>query len=226
MTGLDLFSCTASAPGRRFDAVSCAPSLRGHHDMFAAYRRLLARRPLATNCISTATLFATGDILAQTHFSDAKTVESSFDFARTARAAIYGGLVFAPIGDTWYKTLAKVQAPKRISNATTDTLARVMVDQLGFAPILAVPMYYSFMSLMEFSLVDEAVQKVRDNWWDTLRANWTVWPAFQLANFALVPVQFQLLAVNTISIAWNCYLSTINSRRRTESDKEIVERKL
>ncbi|EDK39901.1 hypothetical protein PGUG_03999 [Meyerozyma guilliermondii ATCC 6260] len=183
--------------------------------MYSAYKNLLRTRPLTTNCITTGFLFATGDILAQTQFSHTDdNSKPPFDFNRTLRATIYGSIIFAPIGDRWYKTLAKIKAPRSISNSKTDTLARVMADQLGFAPFLGVPLYYSAMTFLEMrpNPAKEAIERVENNWWSTLKVNWCVWPVFQLFNFGLVPVQFHLLTVNVISIGWNCYISMLNAR--------------
>lgn len=195
--------------------------------MYSAYKNLLRTRPLLTNCITTGFLFATGDVLAQTQFSNRKDEDlvATFDIKRTLRATVYGGIVFAPIGDRWYKTLAKIKAPKSISNDKTDTIARVAADQLGFAPFLGVPLYYSMMSLLEFNdnPTQSAVERVKNNWWSTLKVNWCVWPVFQMFNFGFVPVQFHLLTVNVISIGWNCYISMLNAHSEKLAGVPIEE---
>jgi hypothetical protein len=70
--------------------------------------------------------------------------------------------------------------------------------------------------------------KLRDMYIPTLKANYVVWPAVQIVNFRLMPVQFQLVRhsfvpqkprsltglqpfVSTIGIAWTAYLSLTNS---------------
>lgn len=170
---------------------------------FQFYNRMLATRPYATNAITTAFLFGTGDVLAQN-------VESSknFDFSRTGRAVIYGGVVFAPLGDQWYKFLARVVVGK---TNVTQTAARVAVDQGVFAPFIGIPLYYLAISLMEGKSPEEAKQKLENKWWPTLYSNWTVWPVFQAVNFAFVPVNYRLMAVNVVSIGWNCYLLMKNA---------------
>lgn len=183
---------------------------------YTRYNQLLLRKPLVTNMLTTGFLFGSGDFMAQKFFSVPTT---SYDYLRTIKAVVYGGIVFAPIGDKWYKLLNRIKFP--ISRSTRanlsgskkelilDTSIRVATDQLIFAPFIGIPMYYTVMAFWEFKPdpISEIRAKLRDNLWDTLTTNWLVWPLFQVFNFGLVPVQFRLLTVNVISIGWNCYLS-------------------
>ncbi|KAL6938101.1 hypothetical protein ACO0RG_004640 [Hanseniaspora osmophila] len=194
------------------------------------YTQSLQKNPKTTNAVSTGFLFGLGDIIAQLAFSSpplskqhndvAKTMGKNlanlethnhkpYDPYRTLRAVAYGSVIFSPIGDKWYKFLQnKVYSPK-LSNMT-NTLARVAVDQLCFAP-LAIPFYFGCITLMEGKTWQEAKLKINENYKTTLLANWSVWPLFQAFNFAVVPVHHRLLAVNTIAIFWNTFLSYRNS---------------
>lgn len=184
---------------------------------FARYNQLLKTRPLTTNMLTTGALFGTGDCLAQILFPEEG---SKYDYPRTLRAVVYGTAVFAPIGDKWYKTLARLKLPSQVGlqgrlRAVGDTVLRVGADQLWFAPIVGIPLYYSVMTVFEQQkpLGETIVSKLERNWWPTLRSNWAVWPAFQMVNFYLVPVLYRLLAVNVFSIGWNCYLSWLHHRK-------------
>jgi hypothetical protein len=44
-----------------------------------------------------------------------------------------------------------------------------------------------------------------------LAANYYVWPAAQLLNFTLVPLDLRILYVNIVSIAWTAYISNMAS---------------
>lgn len=77
------------------------------------------------------------------------------------------------------------------------------------------------------------MSKLRDMYVPTLKANYAVWPAVQVINFRLMPVQFQLVSamlfadssnpslqtadpivqpfVSTVGIAWTAYLSLTNA---------------
>ncbi|KAG7745850.1 hypothetical protein KL912_005003 [Ogataea haglerorum] len=135
---------------------------------------------------------------------------AEYDYPRTIRAVIYGGLVFAPIGNKLYKFMDTIKfplswQPKRLY----DTMARVSFDQLVWAPV-GIPLYYTSITFMEGYGIPEIKAKLREVYLDTLINNWKVWPLFQAFNFWFTPVRYRLLAVNIISIVWNCYLSIKN----------------
>ncbi|CAL9734368.1 protein Sym1p [Monosporozyma servazzii] len=201
------------------------------------YLNSLSKRPKTTNAIMTGSLFGLGDVSAQLFFSHseypvekgAETPSANilntvkhYDFPRTARAVIYGSLIFSFIGDKWYKILRyKVKIPNKGNSDWANRLLRVSVDQLAFAP-LSLPFYFGCMTTMEGHSLDVAKKKINDQWWSTLKTNWTVWPLFQAINFSFVPLQHQLLAVNVVAIFWNTYLSYKNSITTSESKKRPV----
>jgi hypothetical protein len=192
---------------------------------FRSYQHALLTRPKLTNFFTTGFLFGSGDVFAQVLFpTEAPVLNNSddskrysYDYARTLRAAFYGSFIFSFIGDKWYRILSTVKFPgaalkNQKLNTLRNTIARTAVDQLGWAPV-GIPLYFTVMSQLEGKSYKETKIKLEENWWPTLKANWTVWPLFQLFNLGLVPVQHQLLTVNLISIAWNTYLSLRNSQQ-------------
>lgn len=201
------------------------------------YLNSLNKRPKTTNAIMTGSLFGLGDISAQLLFShsehpftkstgeavpDYLAPAKRYDFPRTARALIYGSLIFSFIGNKWYKILRyKVKFRGKPNSDWPNRLLRVSIDQLFFAPI-SLPFYFGCMTAMEGHSVDVARRKIKQQWWPTLKTNWTVWPIFQTINFSFVPLQHQLLAVNVVAIFWNTYLSYKNSLTTVESKKRPV----
>lgn len=173
---------------------------------YSKYNHLLKTRPLATNVVSTGFLFGAGDYLAQQIGLSKLESVKDYNYFRTLRAVIYGSIVFAPLGDKWYKLLPRVKMPKYGHSVFANTVARVAIDQGIFAPFIGIPLYYSAMTAMEGGDGEAMKKKIKDNWWSTLTTNWMVWPAIQALNFGFVPVQLRLLVVNVVSIGWNCYL--------------------
>jgi len=200
---------------------------------FNQFNQLLLRRPFLTNMVTTGFLFGSGDYLAQTLFTKPENHEEyHYDYPRTIRAVIFGSIVFAPIGDKWYKLLGRIKAPtfgggkinpNSTFNKMKDTVARVGVDQLIFAPFIGIPLYYSVMTLFEFKPIETISYKLQKNWWNTLVSNWTVWPIFQWFNFYLTPVHYRLLAVNVFSIGWNCYLSYLLNNKDSSDPLNLIE---
>ena len=67
--------------------------------------------------------------------------QQPFDYLRNLRAIIYGSLIFAPIGDKWYKFLnTKVVWTRNAQNLNINDQCRlyyeVMVDQLVLPHLL------------------------------------------------------------------------------------------
>lgn len=173
---------------------------------------LFKRYPLAANLTQTGLLMAVGDVIAQ-NLTDTK----PHDYNRTLRAFSYG-MIFAPMGMAWYPLVAKITPT---SSKYINTVCRVAVDQLVFAPVVAIPMYYSAMTAMEGKrpVVAQIRHKLEEKWWPTLKDNWKVWPLFQVVNFFYVPVHYRLLAVNVVLLFWNTYLLWQNNR---PSDTKVV----
>lgn len=139
----------------------------------------------------------------------------SFDFERTLRFMSYGFLM-APIQLKWYGML-KNWFPITEKSATGPALQRVAMDQLIFAPI-GLTCFFTYMTVTEGGGKHQVVQKFRDIYVPTLRANYVLWPAVQVLNFRVMPLQFQIPFVSTVGIAWTAYLSLKNSR-----EDEVLE---
>ncbi|KAG7005737.1 hypothetical protein G7Y79_00018g045440 [Physcia stellaris] len=165
----------------------------------------LATRPLLTQSVTTAVLFATGDVMCQQGV-ERKGLDKQ-DLSRTGRMALYGGAVFGPGATLWYKFLQR-RIVLKSENATI--AARVLVDQSVFASTNLF-LFLSSMAVMEGS---DPKEKLNNSYWNALQKNWMVWPAVQAINFKLVPLEHRVLVVNIVSLGWNCYLSYINSQKK------------
>ncbi|PNY26574.1 Protein SYM1 [Tolypocladium capitatum] len=173
--------------------------------LFRWYNGRLAARPLLTQSITTAVLFATGDITAQQLVE--KRGLKGHDLTRTGRMALYGGCVFGPVATTWFGFLAR---RVNLKNPRLETLARVACDQTLFAPVM-IGVFLGSMATMEGNSAKERLEKT---WWPALRTNWMVWPFVQIINFTFLPLQHRVLFANVISIGWNSYLSWVNSQSK------------
>jgi protein Mpv17 len=95
---------------------------------------------------------------------------------------------------TWFKFLDRsVRIP---SSPNLEIVGRVACDQLIFAPF-NMGLFLTTMSVLEGS---DPKKKLQDNYWTGLTTNWKVWPAVQLINFKMVPLDHRLLVVNVISL--------------------------
>jgi protein Mpv17 len=158
---------------------------------------------------------------------DSKVLPPPFDFERLTRFMAYG-FCMAPLQFRWFKFLDRA-FPIKKSAALGPALKRVAFDQLIFAPFGLV-CFFTAMTVAEGGGRRAVQQKLRDMYVPTLQANYMLWPAVQLINFRLMPVQFQLVGlahdlvcaqicvltflqpfVSTVGIAWTAYLSLTNA---------------
>ncbi|KAI0178791.1 hypothetical protein GGR52DRAFT_272841 [Hypoxylon sp. FL1284] len=172
--------------------------------MLRWYQRKLASSPLLTQSVTTAVLFAVGDITAQQAVE--KKGLDKHEYARTGRMFLYGGAIFGPAATTWYGIL---QRSIQLRNKKAEMVARVAADQLIFAPTF-IGVFLSSMAIMEGGSPKEKLDK---SYAPALKTNYLIWPFVQGANFTLVPLEHRVLVVNLVSIGWNCYLSMINSQK-------------
>ncbi|KAK5213032.1 hypothetical protein LTR67_006430 [Exophiala xenobiotica] len=131
-----------------------------------------------------------------------------FDFERLTRFMSYG-FIMTPLQFLWFGRLTK-WFPITPKSGTVPALKRMAMDQLVFAPF-GLSCFFTFMTVAEGGGKREISRKFQDVYLPTLRANWILWPAVQLINFRVMPLQFQIPFVSTIGIAWTAYLSLTNS---------------
>jgi hypothetical protein len=70
-------------------------------------------------------------------------------------------------------------------------------------------------------------ERLRSTFYMALSRNWMVWPAVQVVNFSVVPLQHRVLVVNVVALGWNCYLSYLNNKGASEEEQQVegVEKK-
>jgi protein Mpv17 len=66
---------------------------------------------------------------------------------------------------------------------------KVGIDQIMFAPIYTA-FFFTGLTLLNGGSVAGAEEKVGRVLWPTLITNWKIWPAVQILNSAVIPVQF------------------------------------
>lgn len=108
----------------------------------------------------------------------------------------------APLQFRWFKLLEST-FPITKQAAFLPAMKRVAADQLIFAPF-GVAAFFTAMTLAEGGGKQGVKQKMKDMYFPTLKANYVLWPAAQVVNFRLMPVQFQLVSFDDYSVKGIC----------------------
>lgn len=90
--------------------------------------------------------------------------------------------------------------------STTVTLKKVALDQLVFAPSFLM-VFLTNLNLLNGRSLRDTKEDLSSNYLDIMVANWKLWPAVQLVNFYLVPLNYQVLLAQSVAVVWNTYLS-------------------
>ena len=168
--------------------------------MLAWYLRMLERHPLVTQAIATGFLAGTGDVLAQ------QVIERrgrQHDVVRTARFFTFGVTFIGPALRGWYVTLDKLV---KLQNPALAAGAKMALDQFAFTPVF-LGGFFTGLGLLEGKSMARIKRQLDNEYFNVLLNNWKVWPAVQICNFYLVPLQHRVIVVNTVSVAWNTYLT-------------------
>lgn len=140
---------------------------------------------------------------------DSKALPPPFDFERLTRFMSYGFLM-APIQHKWFGFLTRT-FPITKTSAMVPALKRMALDQLMFAPVgmlilklansfpyssfAGLACFFTFMTVAEGGGKRAVARKFQDIYIPSLKANYLVWPAVQIINFRVMPVQFQIVCI-------------------------------
>jgi hypothetical protein len=141
-----------------------------------------------------------------------KMLPPPFDFERMVRFMAYP-CIMAPVQLRWFAFLNST-FPIGIAGAsnTFAALKRVAFDQLIFAPVgefismrrlfnhdanvdTGLGCFFTFMTICEGGGRRAIAHKFQDVYVPALKANFIVWPAVQMINFRMMPIQFQIVSV-------------------------------
>jgi hypothetical protein len=140
-------------------------------------------------------------------FPDSKRLPPPFDFERLTRFMAYGFLM-APVQHKWFSFLSRT-FPITKTAGMVPALKRVAFDQFLFAPV-GLACFFTFMTVAEGGGKRAIAKKFQDVYIPALKANYMVWPAVQIINFRLMPIQFQIVSTKQLHVL-NLMLISIDS---------------
>ena len=102
----------------------------------------------------------------------------------------------------WYRFLATAVT----GTALVRPLKMVLYDQALFSPVFLTSILL-ILRQMEGASVRQTLAAWRHDFVPVYTTGLQLWPAVQLVNFYLVPLNYRLLVVQSVSLGWNTYLS-------------------
>ncbi|XP_064478818.1 protein Mpv17-like [Ornithodoros turicata] len=183
------------------------------HRAVSWYAKLMQRHPAKTQVVTTGILMLAGDVVCQKLVEKKQTVDAE----RAARFFIIGVGFVGPALRTWYLYLEKLVSPK----GRMIPLKKMLLDQGAFAPIF-LPCFLACLGVLQRQTWSEIKHKVKTDYIPVLTANYMLWPAAQMFNFYMVPLQYRVVYASGVAFLWNIYLSWKANRISARTDNETA----
>ena len=205
--------------------------------LWSRYMHYLDVYPLPTKILTSGTLYTAGDGIAQ--YVDGTIAKRGYNVDRGVKAAIWGGVIFAPLAHVWYNRVLERYVPGTSGRAV---LTKVFLDQTAWAIVIntfylsyaydiaspfLTPALTSSPSTPSSHLLPfppscvcstmfinggsaaDAQRAVETKMWPLMKANWLLWPAVQVVNFRFVPAPLQVPFINVIVLGWSAFLALL-----------------
>lgn len=163
------------------------------------YKKLLHRRPLITNVITTASFMTIGDMTSQLILQDKK----QLDFEQTKRFGIAGLIYVGPLARGCIVLVEKLFGP------TTSLLMlskKVLFDQAISAPIFLTG-NITTLTYLKTQSFDEVRKEIKHSYFNLLKLGYSFWPFVQLLNFYFIPVAYRVVFGSGAALVYNVLFS-------------------
>ncbi|KAL3816155.1 hypothetical protein ACHAXA_001642 [Cyclostephanos tholiformis] len=183
-------------------------------DNWASYSRLLDASPVRTKAITSATVYALGDVLSQ---RSAGASMGELDRWRVMRSLIAGLIGHGPMSHLWYDLSEDFfDDVLRMDRAWWDFVPRVILDQAVFGPIWN-NTYVLLLGIMQFHKPRRIWDDMRRTTIPLILSGLKLWPFVHIVTYGLVPIENRLLWVDAVEIVWVTILASTASSHSTTS---------
>ena len=90
---------------------------------------------------------------------------------------------------------------------------KLIFDQFAFAPIITSG-FFLVINILEGNGLSKGFQDMQSKIWKTMLVNWQLWIPANFINFLIVPIPYQVLWANFVSIGFNVCLSYIHNNSK------------
>ena len=130
-----------------------------------------------------------------------------YDWRRAALTGVFGATLVGPVGHFWYLGIDKACAKFFTPGSAAFIATKVILDTAAMGPFYVSSFFAFGTAFIDGGTWSEFTGKMRKDFVPTLAAEVTFWPVVQTWNFARVPVQHQLLVVNSMTIVDAAFMS-------------------
>ena len=138
---------------------------------------------------------------------------------RTRTFFIMGTFYVAPILHVMYSRVLPALVPEVTA---VGAVKKLLIDQLGAAPLIMLG-FFPAINFVEGKPFSQSVQDLKEKYYATMIANYKIWPPANLVNFMFVPIQYQVLWANFISLFFNAVLSYMHNTYKGDHATEVKE---
>jgi len=201
-------------------------------DLLADYGSAAVEHPVVVKACTSAVAYLVGDLIAQAY--EGRREVAYLDLPRTFRNAVAGFALHGPILHAWIDFLEGPFTSFFLSNAGLAAVrpgsvseysliaSKIALDQTAFA-LSFNTIYSAGLGLLALKSLDEIKQNVRTTLIPSIFSSWKFWPIVHIVSYSpLVPVQYKLLWIDVMEIAWVAILSFIANDERQESGVEPI----
>ena len=179
------------------------------------FNRSLLRYPKTTEVVSAFVLTYKADVICQYIESKfhGRNFLDNFSNHRATSLSVFRAVLVTPILHYWYKWLS-VKFPGR---SIQTIFFKSLFDRLTIGPAILVA-FFAAHTYTNGGGVQEFKQKMERDFARTNKVNITYWTTLLMFTFKYVPVEFQVLTVNTIGFGWMIYLSFCMNRHQAKTE--------
>lgn len=153
---------------------------------------------------------------------------SEYDYYRTARQSLFNLTFYGPLQHVWYIFLGKKwpTVPGSMAASNLKPFAtKVFLNQAALGPVVVACFFAWSQALTNTFTVASWTEKVQRDALPTLQKGWAFWVPASAINFAVVPVNRQVLYMSCCSIVWNCILSQAGNKKKDAEDEKKKKKK-
>lgn len=171
---------------------------------WTSYMHVLSAHPIATKAVTSGTVYALGDTIAQKTEGQSM---ATLDQPRILRSAIAGFIGHGPMSHFWYQVSEEVFSNILHLTQWWSFVPKVVVDQTLWGPIWN-NSYIVLLGLMKMQSPEIIWGDMKRTTIPLILSGLKLWPLAHCVTYGLIPVENRLLWVDAVEIIWVTILAS------------------